>query len=56
MYHLLYQSKTLNFVFVGFVSFSAYTGVIFLNIVNKLMALTVKCVLFEVQAEFLSTI
>jgi hypothetical protein len=31
-------------------------GIIFLNSVNKLMAVMVECVLFEVRAEFLNVI
>jgi hypothetical protein len=55
MYHLLYQSTTLHFEFVGFVWFSAYTGVISLNSNDKLIAVMVKGgVLFEVQAKFLT--
>jgi hypothetical protein len=48
---------TLHFVFVGFVLFSSQTGIIFLKGVNKFIVVMVKCdVLFEVRAEFLSTI
>jgi D-alanyl-lipoteichoic acid acyltransferase DltB (MBOAT superfamily) len=57
MYHLLYQSVTLHFVFLGFVRFSAQTRIISLNSVNKLIAVMVKRgVLFKVRAEFLSTV
>jgi hypothetical protein len=57
MYHMIYQSLTIHFVFVGFVWFFASTGIIFLNIVNKLIFVMVKCgVLFEVRTEFSSTI
>jgi hypothetical protein len=48
---------TLHFVFAGFVLFSALTEISFLNSVNKLIAVMVKCgVLFEVRPAFLSTI
>jgi hypothetical protein len=57
MYHLLYHSMTLHFVFVGLVLLSALTGISFVNSVNKLIAVMVKCgVLFEVRAEFLNII
>jgi hypothetical protein len=57
MYHLLYQSMTLNFVFVCFVWLSAQTGIISLNSVNKLIVVMVKYVLpFEVRAESLNVI
>jgi D-alanyl-lipoteichoic acid acyltransferase DltB (MBOAT superfamily) len=57
MYRLLYQSVTLQFVYAGFVLFSALTWISFLKSVNKLIAVMVKCgVLFEVRAKFLSTI
>jgi hypothetical protein len=47
----------LHFVFVGCIWFSAQTGIIFLNSVKNVIAVTVKCgVLFEVRAEFLNTI
>jgi D-alanyl-lipoteichoic acid acyltransferase DltB (MBOAT superfamily) len=57
MYHLLYHSVTLHFVFVGFVLFSALTGISFLNSINKLIFVMAKCgVLFEVRTEFLNNI
>jgi ABC-type transport system involved in cytochrome bd biosynthesis fused ATPase/permease subunit len=57
MYHLLYQSVLPCFVFVAFVWFSAKTGVIFLNSVNQLIFVMVKCgVLFEVRTEFLNNV
>jgi hypothetical protein len=52
--HLLYQSVMLRTVFMGIVSLSALTGIIFLNSVNILIAVMVKCgVLFEVRTEYL---
>jgi D-alanyl-lipoteichoic acid acyltransferase DltB (MBOAT superfamily) len=55
MYHLLYQSVTLHFVFMGFVWFSLQTAIISLNNVNQLIFVMVKCgVLFEVRTEFLN--
>jgi hypothetical protein len=57
MYHLLYQSLKLHFVFVVFVWFSTRTRNIFLNSVNKLIVVMVKRgILFDVRAEFLSII
>jgi hypothetical protein len=54
MYHLLSQSVTLYFVFVGFMRFSAQTEITSLNSVNKFVVVMVKCGdLFEVRAEFL---
>jgi hypothetical protein len=57
MYRLLYQSMTLHFVYVDFVCFSASTGIILLNSVNKLIFVMVKCgVLFEVRTDCLNII
>jgi hypothetical protein len=54
MYDLLYQSVTLNFVFVGFHMVFTVNGIISLNSVNQLIFVMVKCgVLFEVRIEFL---
>jgi hypothetical protein len=42
-------------MFKGFVWLSLQTGIIFLNIVNQLIFVMVKCgVLFEVRTEFLN--
>jgi hypothetical protein len=57
IYDLLYQSVTLNFEFVGFHMFFTVNGIIFLNSVNQLIFVMVKCgVLFEVRTEFLNNI
>jgi hypothetical protein len=55
MYHALYLSVMLYFVFVGFLRYSALTRIISLNNVNKLIDVMLKCcVLFEVRIEFLN--
>jgi hypothetical protein len=52
MYHLLWQSVTLHFLFMCFVCFSVYAAIISLNSVNQLIFVMVKCiVLFEVRTE-----
>jgi hypothetical protein len=52
MYHLLYLSVTVHFVCL-----SLQTTIIFLNSVNQLILVMVKCgVLFEVRNEFLNSI
>jgi hypothetical protein len=57
MYHMLYQSVTLQFVFVCLVRLSVQTAIIFLNSINQLIAVMVKCcVLFEVRSESLNII
>jgi hypothetical protein len=57
MYHLLYYSATLYFVFVDFVWFSRKTAIISLNNVNQLIFVMAMCgVLFEVRTEFLNNI
>jgi hypothetical protein len=57
MYHLLQESVPLHFVFMGLVSFSAWTAIISLNGVNQLIFAMVKCcVLFEVRTRLLNTI
>jgi hypothetical protein len=57
MYHLLYQSVIIHFVFVGLEWFSLLTAIISLNSVNKLIFVMVKYgVLFEVRTEFLNII
>jgi hypothetical protein len=54
MSHLLQQSVTFHFVFMGFLSFSLQTA-IFLNSVNQLICVMVKsCVFFLVRTEFLN--
>jgi hypothetical protein len=57
MYHLLYRSVILHFVFMGLVWSSVQTAIVSLNSVNQLIFVMVKCdVLFEVQTEFLNII
>jgi hypothetical protein len=57
MYQSLQQSVMLHFVFIGFVWLSLQTAIIFLNSVNQLIFVMVKCgVLFEVRTEFLNNI
>jgi hypothetical protein len=52
MYHLLQQSVTVHFVFMDFIWLSA---IIFLNNINQLIFVMVKCcVFFEVRTEFLN--
>jgi hypothetical protein len=42
---------------MGFIWFSVYKAIIYLNSINKLIAVMVKCsVLFEVRTEFLNNI
>jgi hypothetical protein len=55
MYHLLQQTVTLHFVFMGLVCFSVQAEIISLNSVNKLIFVMVKCcVFFAVRTEFLN--
>jgi hypothetical protein len=57
MYHLPWQSVMLHFVFISFSWFSLYTVFIYLNSVNQLIFVMVKCgVLFEVRTELLNVI
>jgi D-alanyl-lipoteichoic acid acyltransferase DltB (MBOAT superfamily) len=57
VYHLLQQSATLHFVFMGFVWFSQETAIISLNRINQLIFVMVEfCVFFAVRAEFLNII
>jgi hypothetical protein len=57
MFQLSEQYVTLYFVFMGFVRLSLQTAIIFLNSVNQLIFVMVKCgVLFEVRTEFLNNI
>jgi hypothetical protein len=57
MYHLFQQSETFHFVFMGFVWFSLWTGIISLNSINYLIFVMVKsCVFFAVRTEFLNII
>jgi D-alanyl-lipoteichoic acid acyltransferase DltB (MBOAT superfamily) len=57
MNHLLWQSVTLYFVFIGFAWFSLQTAIISLNSIYQLIFVMVKCgVLFEVRTEFLNVI
>jgi hypothetical protein len=47
----------MHFVLMGFVCFSLQTAVIYLNSINQLIFVMVKCgVLFEVRTEFLNII
>jgi hypothetical protein len=56
MYHLLQQSVTVHFAFMGFIWFSLYTAIISLNSVNRLIFLMVKiCVFFAVRTKCLIT-
>jgi hypothetical protein len=48
MYHLLYQSVTQHFVFVGFVLFLVQTGIISLNSIIRLIFVIAK-VLFSLR-------
>jgi hypothetical protein len=57
VYHLLYQSVTIHFVFMDLARFSVQTGIISLNSIKQLIFVMVKCgVLFEVRTEFLNNI
>jgi hypothetical protein len=57
MYHPLYLSVTMYFVFMNLVRFSVLTAIISLNGINQLIFVMVKCgVLFEVRTEFLNNI
>jgi hypothetical protein len=57
IYHRLLQSITLHFEFTNLVRFSLLTAIIFLNSVNQLIFVMVKCgVLFEVRTDFLNDI
>jgi hypothetical protein len=51
MYHLIYQSVTVHFVFMGLELFSVQTAIISLSSINQLIFVLAKCfVLFEVRA------
>jgi hypothetical protein len=55
MYHLLYQSVTVHYVFMGFLLFSVKTPIISLNSINQLTFVMVMCgVLSEVRPEVLN--
>jgi hypothetical protein len=55
IYRALYLSVMLYFVFIAFLRYSALTGIISLNNVNKLIDVMLKCCgLFEVRIEFLN--
>jgi hypothetical protein len=57
MHHLILQAVTLDFGFTYFVWFSQQAVIIFLNGINQLIFVMVKCgVLFEVRTEFLNNI
>jgi hypothetical protein len=53
MYHLLYHSMTLHFVFVGFVLFLAQTGISFLINVNELIAVMVFSLRYRLNSKAL---
>jgi hypothetical protein len=55
-YRLILQPVTLHFVFMAFIWYSVYTVIIFLNGINKLIFVMMKCgVLFEVRTELLNS-
>jgi hypothetical protein len=57
MDQLISQQVGWNFVFMGYVWFSAQSVIIYLNSVKHLIFVMVKCgVLFEVRAGFLNNI
>jgi hypothetical protein len=57
MYQELQYQLGWQFVLIGFVWFSAQSLIVYLNSVNQLIFVMVKCgVLFEVRTEFLNNI